>query len=51
MLRLLVQNGAEHSPTTVGRDTPGHFAARNRDIECLKTLHEAGAGLQDKNSK
>lgn len=49
MLRLLVQNGADHSPFNLGNDTPAHFAVRNRDIECLKTLHEAGAKLQDKN--
>lgn len=51
MLRLLLQNGAHHSPTTVSQDTPAHFAARNRDIHCLKTLHEAGADLRGRNSK
>lgn len=51
MLRYVLQRGADPNVATLSGDTPGHFAARNRDMFCLRALHNAGATLRGQNSK
>lgn len=51
MLRYLLQNEADPSAASKSGDTPGHIAAREKNMGCLKALHEAGADLRVLNSK